>query len=533
MTIQRRINLSFVVIGVFFSLNLIVYFWSSHRQGISADNLQRATSRQLLFSDVQQEITSYQKQIALLGQTISDAGGRAGAGAGGGADPSEVSQFKSQLHNTADKIHELEKLADPDIRPEITRFASGFDALSASWTAFYQNFGVNTQAAIMELALRADPLTERIIQQTLPRLRAADRSRAELVTRRFFSESELSQRVNLGIYFVSTVIAMLIGWIVLRHIVNGLNKLKDGAAQIGNRKFDFRIDIGSRDEIGELAVAFNEMASNLSDAREELHRRHEELKIEKQHAETLMLNILPARAAKELREKGSVDPRYFEDATIMFTDFVGFTLSTEKLAAEDLVHMLHDYFTAFDRISRRYGLEKLKTIGDSYMCISGLPVRTASHPVDIVMAAFEMVQAVEERGRDSSLAGWRVRIGIHTGPVVAGVVGIDKFAFDIWGDSVNFSSRMESSGAPNRINMSDRTHARVKDFFECEHRGKVQTKDKREVDMYFANGILPSLLDPSGIVPPPRFVRRYKTYFEKEPPAFPACLLVPVQDANA
>ena len=124
-------------------------------------------------------------------------------------------------------------------------------------------------------------------------------------------------------------------------------------------------------------------------------------------------------------------------------------------AGRVLVHMLHEYFTAFDRISRRYGLEKLKTIGDSYMCISGLPVRTPSHPVDIVMAAFEMVKAVEELSTEE--APWRVRIGIHTGPVIAGVVGIKKFAFDIWGETVNFSSRMESSGAPNRVNISART----------------------------------------------------------------------------
>jgi class 3 adenylate cyclase len=525
MTIKRRINLSFIVIGVFFALNLLVYFWNLHRQNISADSLRRATSRQLLFSDIQQEITNYQKQIALMGQAISDAGNAAG-----GSDAAQVSQFADQLHKTSDKVRELGKLADDDMRPQIIAFASGFDALSTSWLAFYRNFGVNTQAAIMELAIRGDPLMVSIIQETLPALRAADRARATLATQRFFELSELTQRVNLGIFFVSTVIAMLIGWLVLRHLVRGLNKLKDGAAQIGNRQLDFRIDVGTRDEIGDLAVAFNEMACNLSEARVELNRRHEELAAEKHLAESLLLNILPARAAKELREKGAVDPRYFEDATIMFTDFVGFTLSTEKLAAEDLVHMLHEYFTAFDRISRRYGLEKLKTIGDSYMCISGLPVRTPSHPVDIVMAAFEMVQAVEERGRDSRLAGWQVRVGIHTGPVVAGVVGIDKFAFDIWGDSVNFSSRMESSGAPNRINISERTHGRVKDFFDCEHRGKVQIKDKREVDMYFVNGILPSLLDQTGTVPPPAFVRRYKTYFEKEPPAFPPALLRPTQN---
>jgi len=525
MTIKRRINLTFLVIGVFFVLNLVIYFWNNYRQGISADSMRRATRRELLLPDIQQEITGSQRQIALLSQAISDAGGGAGA--------SEVNQFKERLHKTSEQIREVEELADADMRPQIKALVSRFDALSASWMVFYQNFGLNTSTAIMELAKRSDPLSTEIIHETLPRLQAADRARAEFVTRQFFLESELSQRINLGIFFVSTAIAMLIGWLVLQHLVKGLNKLKDGAAQIGLRKLDFRIDISSQDELGDLAAAFNEMAGNLSAARGELNRRHEELEAEKQRAETLLLNILPARAATELREKGSVDPRYFEDVTIMFTDFVGFTLSTEKLAAEDLVHMLHDYFTAFDRISRRYGLEKLKTIGDSYMCISGLPVRNPAHPVDIVMAAFEMVQAVEERGHRSNSPCWRVRIGIHTGPVVAGVVGIDKFAFDIWGDSVNFSSRMESSGAPNRINLSERTHARVKDFFECEHRGKVQTKDKREVDMYFANGILPSLLDPSGTLPPPAFVRRYKTYFEREPPAFPVLPFGPTHNSPA
>lgn len=518
MTIKRRINLSFLVIIVLFGVNLAIYFWNSHRQSISADSLKRATRRQLLLSDIEQEITGFQRQISLLSQAISDAGGGAGA--------AQVSQFQEQLHKTSAQIHELELLADADMRPRSTAFASLFDQLSASWIVFYQNIGVNPSLAIREQAMRSDPLSQQVIQQMLPQLQAADRARAEFVTRRFFVESELSQRITLAIFGISTIIAMLVGALVLRYLVNGLNKLKDGAAQIGRRMLDFRIDMKSDDELGDLATAFNDMAAKLSDARDELHQRQAELEAEKQHAETLLLNILPARAAKELREKGTVDPRYFEDVTIMFTDFVGFTLSTEKLAAEDLVKMLHDYFTAFDHISRRYGLEKLKTIGDSYMCISGLPVRNPAHPVDMVMAAIEMVQAVEERGGGKgNRPGWGVRVGIHTGPVVAGVVGIDKFAFDIWGDSVNYSSRMESSGAVNRINLSERTYTRVKDFFECEHRGKILTKDKREVDMYFVNGILPGLQDESGVVPPPVFARRYKTYFEKDPPAFPGLLV--------
>jgi hypothetical protein len=171
--------------------------------------------------------------------------------------------------------------------------------------------------------------------------------------------------------------------------------------------------------------------------------------------------------------------------------------------------LLHDYFTAFDQIVARYRIEKMKTIGDSYMCISGLPTRNPAHPVDTVMAAIEMIHAVQEREKLDRGARWKVRIGIHTGPVIAGVVGINKFAFDIWGDTVNYSSRMESSGAANRINLSDRTYSRIKDFFECEHRGKVLTKEKREVDMYFVNGILPSLVNGSVQIPPPAFLRRY------------------------
>jgi len=250
-----------------------------------------------------------------------------------------------------------------------------------------------------------------------------------------------------------------------------------------------------------------------------------EAELQKQAAERTLRNILPEKVATELLEHGSVAPMYFEDVTIGFTDFVGFTLSTEQLAAEELVGLLHEYFTAFDHIMARYGLEKMKTIGDSYMFASGLPERQPSHPVDAVLAALEMVEVVKNMARPNGLVDWKIRVGLHTGPVIAGVVGIHKFAFDIWGDSVNFASRMESSSESNRVNLSERTYARVKDFIRCTPRGRIKTKDGREVDMFFAENIHEKLMDDRNIAPPPAFGRRYKIYFQKEPKAFPEFLL--------
>ena len=211
---------------------------------------------------------------------------------------------------------------------------------------------------------------------------------------------------------------------------------------------------------------------------------------------------------------------YFEDVTIAFADFVGFTLSTEQLPADELVSVLHQYFTAFDNIMKRYNLEKLKTIGDCYMFAGGLPIRNPSHPVDLILAAFEMLRVSEEMAKSGPVA-WQLRIGVHTGPVVAGVVGIHKFAFDIWGDAVNLSSRMEASGVPGRINLSPNTYARVKDFFSCQKRERVKTKDGREVEMYFVDGIATGLLVNKNVVPSKSFEQRYRTYFRKDLQAFP------------
>ena len=533
MTIRRRLTFSFSIILALFALNLGVYLWGKRQQSGTVENLRRAISRQLLVASISENLNDVQKQIALLSEGMAEA-------ARGGAGPQEIAQFNGRLGAVGKQIEELKKLSEPGDLAPIESLHNDFQELRASWQVVYQNFGVNQSKAILELATKADPLSQRVITQALPQLQEDERRGMESASDTFNRVGSLTEQITIIILIISIGVAIILAYRVSNYLVGGLNQLKEGVSLIGQEQLHHRIAMPTSDELGELAQAYNKMAANLETARELLlqanqdgGRRNKEIEEQRGISESLLFNILPIQVAKELKEKGMVTPKYFEDVTIIFTDFVGFTLSTEKLAAEDLVSLLHEYFTCFDEIVARYHLEKLKTIGDSYMYVGGLPLgrrarRSPSHPVDAVMTAFEMVRAVTARDRPDSPVHWAVRIGIHTGPVIAGVVGIQKFAFDIWGESVNYASRMESSGAANRINISQQTYSRVKDFFDCEYRGKVLTKDKREVDMYFANGLLSTLLDGGPQVPPEPFLRRYRVYFQKEPPAFPGFLLEPV-----
>lgn len=213
-----------------------------------------------------------------------------------------------------------------------------------------------------------------------------------------------------------------------------------------------------------------------------------ELEKEKKKSDELLLNILPSEVAEELMSKGTADAKQFNDVTVMFTDFKNFTQVSEKLSPEELVAEIHYCFKEFDNIISRHNIEKIKTIGDSYMCAGGLPVINETNAEDVVYAALEILdfilQHIENRKKDKK-EPFEIRIGIHTGPVVAGIVGVKKFAYDIWGDTVNIASRMESSGEVGKINISGSTYELIKEKFKCEYRGKVQAKHKGEVDMYF------------------------------------------------
>jgi adenylate cyclase len=232
-----------------------------------------------------------------------------------------------------------------------------------------------------------------------------------------------------------------------------------------------------------------------------INKRTEDLIIEKEKTENLLANVLPKNTANEIITKGKATKITYNFVTVLFSDIQGFTNVAEEMNPEVLIDELDKFFFHFDSVVEKYGIEKIKTIGDAYMCAGGIPEKNRTNPVEIILAALEMKAFMNTLKQTSELEGmkfWDIRIGIHTGSVVAGVVGHKKLSYDIWGDTVNIASRMESSGEAGKINISGTTHEFVKDFFICEFRGKMPVKYKGELEMYFVKGIIPDLCDENG-----------------------------------
>ena len=237
-----------------------------------------------------------------------------------------------------------------------------------------------------------------------------------------------------------------------------------------------------------LKLRQRELQVEINLATSEILKQKEEIEIEKERSEILLLNILPEKIAEELKRKGNADAQLVDHVTVLFTDFKDFTALSEKISPNELVSDLHNCFSVFDKICEKHNIEKIKTIGDAYMAAGGLPSPNTTHAHDVANAAIEMANFIKQ-SKDAKLAAglpyYEMRIGIHTGPVVAGIVGIRKFQYDIWGDTVNTASRMESSSEPGRINISETTYQIVKDDFKCTYRGKIQVKGKGIINMYF------------------------------------------------
>lgn len=212
------------------------------------------------------------------------------------------------------------------------------------------------------------------------------------------------------------------------------------------------------------------------------------IKLGKKRSDELLLNILPAEVAEELKAKGSAEAKHIDLVTVLFTDIIGFTEISARMSAGDLVDEINACFSAFDRIMQEHGIEKIKTIGDAYMAAGGLPTPNNTHPMDVVKAALAMQRFMKQQQAARMAQGktfFEIRLGVHTGPVVAGIVGVKKFQYDIWGDTVNTASGIESAGQAGMVNISHTTYEYVKDTFNCTPRGHIYVKGKGEVEMYF------------------------------------------------
>ena len=287
------------------------------------------------------------------------------------------------------------------------------------------------------------------------------------------------------IFNTALVLGLVLVAIFTTLIVRNLKKQKEANKQLALKNYQIEqqkqeIEGQKNDLLGQKQM--------LEQRKEEIATQRDYIIEEQKKSEKLLLNILPQKVASELKEKGLATPQKYEMVTVLFTDFKGFTKLAEKHTPEEIVEELNVTFTAFDEIMERYGMERIKTIGDAYMAAGGIPTPNISNPIDVVRAGLEMQRFMNRRKEEKLSKGevpWELRLGIHTGEIIAGVVGKKKFAYDIWGDTVNLASRMESSGEVGKVNISEATYQKVKHVFKCIHRGEIEAKNKGLINMYF------------------------------------------------
>lgn len=293
----------------------------------------------------------------------------------------------------------------------------------------------------------------------------------------------LALRISLAVIALALVVSIVFGTILSRSI----RALSSTVKRFAEKDFNARSSVRSHDEIGQLGDNFNQMAATIqlhNDTLEDMVRqRTSELVAEKATSERLLLNVLPAPIADRLKTGTNLIVDRFEAVSVLFADIVGFTTFASKTSPEELVTMLNELFSSFDRLAEQHGLEKIKTIGDAYMVVAGIPQPVADHAVAIAHMAIDMMSAIEEYSKRTN-SELTIRCGIHTGSVVAGVIGQKKFIYDLWGDTVNTASRMESSGLPGKIQVTESTYLLLRDQFELEERGDIEVKGKGKMKTY-------------------------------------------------
>ena len=330
---------------------------------------------------------------------------------------------------------------------------------------------------------------------------------------------------GLPVHYDSQVRTGTLEYKWIHHTLSPIYDKAGEISQIISIGTDFTAQKRAEDELviqrDDILNMTHELRSAMHDTQlknEEIRRKNAEIRAEKQEieegqrrAEKLLMSVLPFEAAVQLKSKGSAQPRNYKMVSVLFADIVGFSKACINLKPQEVVNTVHAYFSIFDDIVENRHIEKIKTIGDAYMCAGGIPLRNKSNPVDVVLAALEMqhfLNNLYDVPGFQHIPHWQMRIGVHTGPVIAGVVGKRKIAYDIWGDTVNVASRMETAGESGKVNISGDTYELIKDYFMCTFRGKHEVKNRGNIDMYFVEGLRPEFAaDLHGVKPNDYFNR--------------------------
>ncbi|MGK7923351.1 MAG: adenylate/guanylate cyclase domain-containing protein, partial [Trichodesmium sp.] len=314
----------------------------------------------------------------------------------------------------------------------------------------------------------------------------------------FMDQINVNTRTTIKLCLIALFIATIVGIFTSRWISYPVMLLSDASREIAGGQLNQKIEVTRVNELEILAESFNLMAKQLQESFLELEKTNAELekRVEERTAELqesheksdrLLMNILPEPIAFKLKHDTSAIADYFEESTILFSDIVGFTPLAAKISPIKLVDLLNQIFSQFDHIAEFYGLEKIKTIGDAYMVAGGLPVPKKNHAEAIANMALDMQQEIIKFTTDIGQK-FQIRIGINSGPVVAGVIGKKKFIYDLWGDAVNVASRMESSGEPGKIQVTSHTYDLLKEQYIFAERGIIRVKGRGEMMTYWLLG---------------------------------------------
>ncbi|MEG3989066.1 adenylate/guanylate cyclase domain-containing protein [Microcoleus sp. S28C3] len=314
----------------------------------------------------------------------------------------------------------------------------------------------------------------------------------------FMNQINANTQTTILLCLATLILAILLGILTARRIIHPVERITTASEAIAGGNLNQQVEVSSIVELGKLANVFNGMTRQLKDSLDAIHLANEELearveqrtgelRLEKEKSEQLLLNILPAEIADRLMRTNESPAEHFEEATILFADIVGFTTISARIEPMQLVAGLNQIFSTFDQLTEKYGLEKIKTIGDAYMVVGGLPVSRPDHADAIANMALDM-QAYMQEVENIFGESLQIRIGINTGPVIAGVIGIKKFIYDLWGDAVNVASRMESHGKPGYIQVTDATYLKLQNKYLLEPRGTIEVKGRGEMMTYWLLG---------------------------------------------